>query len=111
MICGLTGDGTATPYTVAQYAQERGYYVDGVGTSWELMSAGGAHFGVTARELPLSQPVMENALAAGEPIICSVGPGDFTTSGHFIVLSGLEDGQFQVRDPQSALHQREAVGL
>ena len=99
VICGLTGDGTATPYTVAQYAQEMGYYVDGVGTSWELMSAGGTHFGVTARELPLSQPVMENALAAGEPIICSVGPGDFTTSGHFIVLSGLEDGKFQVRDP------------
>ena len=99
VICGLTGDGTATPYTVAQYAQEMGYYVDGVGTSWELMSAGGAHFGVTARELPLSQSVMENALAAGEPIICSVGPGDFTTSGHFIVLSGLEDGKFQVRDP------------
>ena len=99
VICGLTGDGTATPYTVAQYAQEMGYYVDGVGTSWELMSAGGARFGVTARELPLSQSVMENALAAGEPIICSVGPGDFTTSGHFIVLSGLEDGKFQVRDP------------
>ena len=99
VICGLTGDRTATPYAVAQYAQEMGYYVDGVGTSWELMSAGGAHFGVTARELPLSQPVMENALAAGEPIICSVGPGDFTTSGHFIVLSGLEDGKFQVRDP------------
>ena len=99
VICGLTGDGTATPYAVAQYAQEMGYYVDGVGTSWELMSAGGTHFGVTARELPLSQSVMENALAAGEPIICSVGPGDFTTSGHFIVLSRLEDGKFQVRDP------------
>ena len=99
VICGLTGDGTATPYAVAQYAQEMGYYVNGVGTSWELMSAGGTHFGVTARELPLGQSVMENALAAGEPIICSVGPGDFTTSGHFIVLSGLEDGKFQVRDP------------
>ena len=99
VICGLTGDRTATPYAVAQYAQEMGYYVDGVGTSWELMSAGGAQFGVTARELPLSQSVMENALAAGEPIICSVGPGDFTTSGHFIVLAGIEDGKFQVRDP------------
>ena len=99
VICGLTGDRTATPYAVAQYAQEMGYYVDGVGTSWEFMSAGGAQFGVTARELPLSQSVMENALAAGEPIICSVGPGDFTTSGHFIVLAGIEDGKFQVRDP------------
>ena len=99
VICGLTGDRTATPYAVAQYAQEMGYYVDGVGTSWELMSAGGAQFGVTARELPLSQSVMENALEAGEPIICSVGPGDFTTSGHFIVLAGVEDGKFQVRAP------------
>ena len=99
VICGLTGDRTATPYAVAQYAQEMGYYVDGVGTSWELMSAGGAQFGVTARELPLSQSVMENALEAGKPIVCSVGPGDFTTSGHFIVLAGVEDGKFQVRDP------------
>lgn len=99
VICGLTGNRTATPYAVAQYAQEMGYYVDGVGTSWELMSAGGAQFGVTARELPLSQSVMENALEAGEPIVCSVGPGDFTTSGHFIVLAGVEDGKFQVRDP------------
>ena len=99
VICGLTGDRTATPYAVAQYAQEMGYYMDGVGTSWELMSAGGAQFGVTARELPLSQSVMENALEAGEPIVCSVGPGDFTTSGHFIVLAGVEGGKFQVRDP------------
>ena len=99
VICGLTGDASATPWAVAQYAQEMGYYVEGVGTSWELMSTGCRHFGVTARELPLSQSVMENALAGGEPILCSVGPGDFTTSGHFIVLAGLEDGAFQVRDP------------
>ena len=29
----------------------------------------------------------------------SAGARSFSTSGHFIVLSGLEDGQFQVRDP------------
>ena len=99
VICSLTGDKTATPYAVAQYAQEMGYYVDGTGTSWELMAEGCRYFGVQSRELPLDQGVMKNALEAGEPIICSVGPGDFTTSGHFIVLAGLEDGKFQVRDP------------
>lgn len=99
VICSLTGDKTATPYAVAQYAQEMGYYVNGAGTSWELMAEGCRHFGVQSRELPLDQGVMKNALEAGEPIICSVGPGDFTTSGHFIVLAGLEDGKFQVRDP------------
>lgn len=41
-------------------------------------------------------------LAAGHPVICSVVPGDFTTTRHFIVLAGLtEDGQLIVRDPNS----------
>lgn len=99
VICGLTGDNTITPYTVAQYADSQGYYVDGVGTSWDLMRKGAEHFGLTAKELPLDEGVITNALKQGRPIICSVGPGDFTTSGHFIVLVGLEDGKIRVNDP------------
>lgn len=99
VISGLTGDNTVTPYTVAQYADSQGYYVDGVGTSWELMRTGAEHFGLTAKELPLDKGVVTNALKQGKPIICSVGPGDFTTSGHFIVLVGLEDGKIRVNDP------------
>ena len=31
-----------------------------------------------------------------------MGPGDFTTTGHFIVLSGMtEDGRIVVHDPNS----------
>ena len=99
VICGLTGDNTITPYAVAQYADSQGYYVDGVGTSWDLMRKGAEHFGLTAKELPLDEGVITNALKQGRPIICSVGPGDFTTSGHFIVLVGMEDGKIRVNDP------------
>ena len=99
VICGLTGDNTITPYTVAQYADSQGYYVDGVGTSWDLMRKGAEHFGLTAKELPLDKGVITNALKQGRPIICSVGPGDFTTSGHFIVLVGMEEGKIRVNDP------------
>ncbi len=99
VICGLTGDNTITPYTVAQYADSQGYYVDGVGTSWDLMRKGAEHFGLTAKELPLDEGVITNALKQSRPIICSVGPGDFTTSGHFIVLVGMEDGKIRVNDP------------
>lgn len=28
-------------------------------------------------------------------------PGDFTTTGHFIVLTGAEDGRIRVNDPNS----------
>ena len=40
VVCGLTGDGSVTPWTVARYADEAGYYVEGAGSKWELMSTG-----------------------------------------------------------------------
>lgn len=98
---GLTGDNTITPYAVAQYADQEGYYVYGAGTAWSLMSRGAARFGVEGEELPLMKSRMESALREGHPIICVVGPGDFTTSGHFIVITGMRDGQFTVNDPNS----------
>lgn len=98
---GLTGDNSVTPYDVARYANAHGYYVPGAGTAWTLMSKGSAHFGVIGQELPLVESIMKRELAEGRPIICSVGPGDFTTTGHFIVVTGVEDGQFTVNDPNS----------
>lgn len=98
---GLTGDDTMTPYAVAQYADQEGYYVYGAGTAWSLMSRGASHFGVEGEELPLMKSRMESALREGRPIICVVGPGDFTTSGHFIVITGMRDGKFTINDPNS----------
>lgn len=103
----LMQDPTITPAVVARHAQEKGYYVENVGTSWSLMSEGCAEFGLEAEELSLSRGVLENALAQGRPVICSVGPGDFTTAGHFIVITGESDGQFSVCDPNS----RERSGM
>lgn len=101
VITSLTGDDTITPYVVAQYASEQGYYVPGAGTAWTLMSEGAKHFGVIGEELPLTKSIMEGVLKEGRPIICSMRPGDFTTTGHFIVITGIKDGQFTVNDPNS----------
>ena len=40
---------------------------------------------------------MEN----NHPIICSVGPGDFTDAGHFIVIVGYDENGYIVNDPNS----------
>lgn len=101
VVAGLTGDNGNTPYEIAQYANEHGYYVSGKGTKWTLMSEGAAHFGVTGKELPLSRGVIEGALSQGKPVICCMKPGDFTTTGHFILITGTIDGQFTVNDPNS----------
>ena len=46
---------------------------------------------------------MVDAVEAGHPVILALGPGDFTTSGHYIVLTGWEDGAFRVNDPNSRI--------
>ncbi|MBQ8935098.1 MAG: C39 family peptidase [Oscillospiraceae bacterium] len=104
----LTGDPDDSPLAVAQYADENGYYVDGSGTAWSFMSQGAAHFGLSATEFPLSESAMKSALDAGEPIICVVGPGDFTPSGHFIVLTGYTSEGFTVNDPNSIIRSGQA---
>ena len=101
VIAGLTGKNTITPYTIASYATQQGYYAPDSGTSWSLMSDGASHFGIIGEELTLSQSAMENSLSSGQPIICSMRPGDFTTTGHFIVITGLKDGKFIIKDPNS----------
>lgn len=98
---GLTGDDSITPYKVAKYATENSYYVQGTGTAWNLMTEGCQHFGVQGTELPLDKDVIFSALNEGNPIICSMGAGDFTDKGHFIVLAGVKDGKIQVNDPNS----------
>ena len=57
--------------------------------------------GLKATELPLVKKKMTDALEAGHPVILAVGKGDFTTAGHYIVLTGLENGFFRVNDPNS----------
>lgn len=100
---GLTGDNTVTPYKVAQFSAENGYYAGSSGTSWTLMTEGVQRFGIYGEELGLSGNAVFSALENGHPIICSMKPGDFTTTGHFIVLTGTEDGKIRVNDPNSRI--------
>jgi len=100
--CGLTGDTKWNPYAVAKMAEENGYYVPGVGTSWDLMTEGAKKLGLKGEQMGLSEDAIRNSLESGSPIICAMGPGDFTTEGHFIVLTGVnEEGKIIVNDPNS----------
>lgn len=101
VIVGLTQDVTVTPKVVADYASAHNYYQSGAGTKWTLMSEGAEYFGVRGTELGLDRAEVFDCLEAGMPVICSVGRGDFTTNGHFIVLVGIEDGCIRVNDPNS----------
>lgn len=100
-VIGLTGDPSCDPWTCAQYAEERGYSVPGSGTAWEFIPNGAAHFGVKAEPLGLSESAITAELNAGRLVIVVVGPGDFTDNGHFLLLTGAENGLFRLHDPNS----------
>ena len=97
----VTGDEKFAPDKMVEFSLENGYCVPGKGTAWTLISEGGERLGLDVTEIPLvKQRIMDN-LEVGNPIVCVMGPGDFTTSGHFIVLVGTEDGLIRVNDPNS----------
>lgn len=98
----LTGDAdTFDPAAVAAFSEKNGYYASGYGSSWTLISEGGVKLGLDVTEIPLVKKRMTENLEVGNPIILAMGKGDFTSSGHYIVLTGLEDGKFKVNDPNS----------
>ena len=98
----LTGDTEAMrPDRIASFAQRSGYYASGYGSSWTLISEGAVKLGLDVTEIPLVEKRIKDNLEVGNPIICAMGRGDFTATGHYIVLIGLEDGKFIVNDPNS----------
>lgn len=100
----LTGDTNMTPDEIAKFAERNGYYEAGYGSSWTLISEGAEKLGLTATELPLVKKKITDALEAGNPIILAMGEGDFTSTGHYIVLTGYEEGGFVVNDPNSRVN-------
>lgn len=97
----LQQDGTMNPIKVADYSTEHGYVTDTGDTSWSLMTDGATGLGLTSEELSMDENAMISALDNGKVIICSMNPGDFTKSGHFILIRAYKDGLFYVNDPSS----------
>ena len=104
-IVGLTGDTSITPQVIANYSMDNNYYVDGIGTSWELISSGANYFGINSKHIHISEQSIISTLKKGNPIIISVKPGLFTTTGHFLMITALnEDGTVKINDPNSAIN-------
>lgn len=97
----LTGDESYSPDKMIKFAIDEGYCVYGNGTSWELFSKGAVDLGFDVTEIGLDKDRVINNLEVGNPIVAIMGEGDFTTSGHFIVFSGTENGLIKVNDPNS----------
>lgn len=108
----LKNDATWNPYNLAKYAEQEGYYVAGSGSSWDMMTTLAREIGLDAEEVIFDEDHIRAELRNGHPIICIMGAGDFTTTGHFIVLVGENaDGTIEIRDPNSIVRTEKSWDL
>lgn len=104
----LTGDESLTPDVIGDYSMQNGYYMTGTGTLWALLEDAASMYGVEVSQPDASEWEMKSALDQGAVLICSMGPGDFTVGGHFIVIYDYDKDGFLVNDPNCVARSRQS---
>lgn len=104
----LTQDVSMTPKKMAEFSEKNGYSSQGGGSPWILFSQGAVKLGFNVEEVQLSESKIAEHLKAGTPIVCNMGPGDFTTSGHYVVFREYKDGKIYINDPNSYTNSNKA---
>jgi len=100
----FTNNTSQNPDTLFTWCCNNGYYY-GSGLDFSTVGVLCKNYGVTMTYAS-GQTQVINALKAGNPVIALMGPGTFTSGGHYIVLSGIkiENGTTYIRvnDPNSS---------
>jgi hypothetical protein len=85
------------PWIIAQKAVQKGYRVCGSGSSPSMFAGIAPEYGLKARGIGWSE--VEKQLKAGVPVIGRMGPGYFTSNGHYIIFYGIDSaGKVLVAD-------------
>ena len=93
---------THDPVEIANWSLKGGYHIQGEGTAWSFFGACAKAYDVECQQMAVTKDAIINNLKAGKVIIMNVGPGHFTSGGHYIVLRGItDDGKIIVADPAS----------
>lgn len=100
----LTNDPTVNPISVGAFSESAGHCKVGSGSNWSLISKGCEQYGMRAEVVSVTEKRMKAKLDAGCPIIANVGPGDFTTGGHYLVIVGYDNDGFIINDPNSFIN-------
>lgn len=101
-VSSLSGN-LSDPASMAQWCARNGYYAAGSGSYHTIVRGVAAGFGLVC-ESPAGLTVEElrTQLSGGRIAVALMGPGHFTSTGHFILLRGVTlEGDILVADPNS----------
>ncbi|MDD4369796.1 MAG: C39 family peptidase [Anaerostipes sp.] len=84
----LTGKKVSIP-KICKLAYKKGWYINGAGCTHYVIPGLSKEYGLKSKGLGTNMNAIKKALKAGHPVVALMGAGDFTGSGHFIVVTKL----------------------
>lgn len=111
VVSSLTND-TVDPVEMARWAYENGYWCSKSGSYHSLIPGAAKVWGLPVQGCGKTdgQRIVD-ALSSGKLVVAIMLKGHFTSSGHFIVLRGVENGKILVADPASYTRSQQAWDL
>ena len=101
VVSSLTSD-IVDPVEMSEWAYKNGGWCSKSGSYHALIPSAAKAWGLTVEGCTASEPQrILDALSSGKLVVAIMTKGHFTTSGHFIVLRGVQDGKILVADPAS----------
>ena len=116
MVIATLKDKSVTPAETAEWSMAHGYKAFNQGTYYSYFLPQFSQYGIAAERLNYSSVYgqtasaahtkAQNALKQGDWIIACMGKGNWTTSGHFILVYAYENGTVFINDPASTAASR-----
>ena len=100
-------DSSVTPWTLAQLYMQNGFRTNNSGTDWGAFKWTANKYGFSKFIQTSSLATLKACIDAGGYVVCSMGPGYWTSGGHFICAWKYESGYIYCNDPASSVRKRQ----
>lgn len=111
MVLATWADQSVTPKTECAWALAHGYKAPHQGTYYGYFEEAGRRYGLKTYRLNYSNlygndksayhAQVKDALDRGEMVIACMGPGNWTSSGHYVLVWGIQGDTIYINDPAS----------
>ena len=111
MVLATWADPSVTPKTECAWALAHGYKAPHQGTYYGYFEPAGARYGLRVTRLNYASlygnatsayhAQVKDALDRGELVIACMGPGNWTSSGHYVLVWKIEGDTIYINDPAS----------
>lgn len=99
-------DKTITPVEMAALAVKQGYRTTNSGTAWGFFKYVAQQYKASNFVQTSSYATAEAAVSNGALVVCSVGPGVWTSGGHYICWWKVDSTYVYINDPASSSSSR-----